>query len=166
MKVTVKATGSRDIRGLDPQKYIRELERVAETHANRVKKDFDGTVATWRRRPSFPVKKQDTASDIVRFIGPSGPNKERFNWVHEGVAPRFIRPRRAPMLRFQRGYIAATTPGKLGSRTAKRFGPWVSSKGFRWPGIQPRDFSTVIRSKREGDFFRDVQNAISRAARG
>lgn len=167
MKVTVRAIGTtraKDIKWLDSQKYVRELERVIERHSTRVQKEFKSTVRGWKHKPVFPVSNNDTAIAIARFIGPRGPAKDQYNWVHEGVAPRFISPRRAGALHFMRGYKAATVPGRIYSQRAKRSKPWVMSKGFHWPGIRPRNFSALIARKVERDFVRDVQLVAKRFA--
>lgn len=136
--------------------------------AKRVTTDFKNGVKTWDHRPSFrTVPTSLSGNRLSKLIKPDEPNLKQYLYVHNGVYPRMIYPRRAKSLRFQPYYSPATHRGVIESRARKkRGGKYIYRKAVRWPGIEPRAFSFFIAKKQRPMFVTDVRLAISKLQYG
>lgn len=121
---------------------------------------FQKTTTGWDNEPDFISKRIDTASQLGIYVYPSGQYADQYALVNEGAKPHLIRPKRARMLRFQRGYRAATIPRVLSSRAKERSGPVVGAHVVHHPGFEPRKFTETIADTHKDEFERDMQEAI------
>lgn len=132
-----------------------------------LKRDFEATVENWSGPPNFVSKftrPRGTSWQLV--IDPKGRGTLKWTRVSGGVKAHDIVPRGPWNLRFQRNYTPHTRPkgkwGGPGSRSGNTVvTPMVSAR--RWGGIKPREFSLVIKEKREKKIHAEFE-AILKAA--
>lgn len=161
-----------EIRVTVPKEII-SVERVRraiiEAQERRTKpallKLFGMTVNGWHNRPMFRSRRIDTSSQLGIRVGPEGPDADQWALVNAGAKPHIIRPRRARMLRFQPGYKAGTKRRVLQSQAYARSGSLVSAREVHHPGFEAREFTSEIAEEHQGDFEKDMQEAIADATR-
>lgn len=149
-------------------KEIVNTERVRQAIVdaqNRITKPrlvqlFGMTVNGWHDRPDFRSKRIDTTSQLGIRVYPDGPNAPQYALVNQGARPHIIRPRRARLLRFQRGYKAGTKPHVLRSGAFARSGDIVTAHEVHHPGFEAREFTQAIADEHKSDFAKDMQDAI------
>lgn len=141
---------------------LKEMKKETLIHRQLLGK----TVSTWKQKPTFKTDVSLLFDSLVAFTHPAGNEKgiQRFAWVNNGVAPHIIRPKRAGVLRFRTGYVAASTVGKFRSGRSFRFGPRVSAKIVRHSGIQARGWTTLIVERRQPKFETRMIKAMRKAA--
>ena len=122
------------------------------------KADFQTTVATWKKKPTFTIESPTPYRRII------GTESDIYRYVSRGTRPHFIRPRRGKRLRFQTGYSAKTTPRVLGSTGGVASGPTVFSRGVRHPGTEAREFEETVTAKWERQLPIILQRAIDSEA--
>ena len=130
--------------------------------------DFKRGVRTWEHKPDFSSRVTINERKVQVDIFPSGVNRQQYLWVHNGVPGRLITPRsdnKSGVLRFRPGYVAATSPGFIGSRRGFSTGGFISTSAVNWPGIKARNFSKTIAQHNRPRFANDVRNVLRRAAR-
>jgi len=121
---------------------------------------FKQTTTGWEHKPIWSATYSNQSSRVSATVFPSGPNAAQYNIVEFGARPHVIRPRHAPVLRFQPGYRAATTPRILSSRTKQRFGERISARSVNHPGFEAREFSGEVADAIAPQFQHDVVEAI------
>ena len=143
--------------------------------ATALKKDFEGTTATWKRKPKFE------ALISLKKPGPTiliGTDSEVWNWIDQGTGLHGPRRRKyeiwagiytgksqATVLAFPSAFEPKTKPGSLRSGSGYKgpvdtFRPYVLH-----PGIEPREFSEQIAKNRKRWFKRQMQEAMKQAAK-
>lgn len=84
-------------------------------------------------------------------------------WVDIGTkGPYPITAKNFPRLKFQTGFIAKTTPGRLTSGIGATFGDWASPVEVEHPGIKPRRFSVQVKEKADEYLPKLVQSAVKK----
>lgn len=126
---------------------------------------FGQTVQGWKDAPQFRSRRVDTSSQLGILVYPDGPNAAQWELVNAGARAHEIRPRRARILRFQRGYRAGTKPHSLHSSAFARSGAFVTSRLVHHPGFEAREFTQEIADEHEADFASDMQQAIADATK-
>lgn len=141
--------------------FLQEFETEARRTAKDMKKDFQQTVKTWKRKPTF---------EMVVAVGPKsidilvGTDDEIYGYVDKGTAPHLILPKKpGGKLRFQSNYKAKTIPNVIGSRSGGSSGNVVFSDGVIHPGTEARNFDKIIAKKWEPIYKRRIEQALSRA---
>lgn len=157
--VGVKVTVPKEI--LNAQK-VRQAIIDAQNNQTRPKvlKLFGQTVTGWKDAPVFRSRRIDTANQLGIQIYADGPNSDQYALVNGGAKPHVIRPRRARMLRFQRGYRASTRPRVLSSSAYARSGQFVAARMVQHPGFAAREFDQEIADKHGPEFENDMRDAI------
>jgi len=97
-------------------------------------------------------------------IHSGGNNTEQYALVNAGARPHVIRPRHARILKFQRGYRAATRPRVIGSHAAARYGPVVTAQAVHHPGFEAREFDETIAKEYAPRFREDMRRALDEGA--
>lgn len=126
---------------------------------------FGMTVDGWKTRPEFRSRRIDTTSQLGIRVYAAGAGADTYALVNGGARPHTIRPRRAPLLRFQRGYRAGTRPRRLQSSAYARSGEFVTALLVKHPGFEAREFTQTIADEHKSDFEHDMQDAIRQATR-
>jgi len=126
---------------------------------------YKGTTLTWRRKPTFSIRRRLTKYTARIDVYT---NDENYIRVDGGTGARIIVPKRdvnsngrPTALRFQKYYKAKTSPGKLKSRAGGAYGPVVYRHGViqQAPAIKPRGFSILIQQKAQ----KALENKIAKA---
>lgn len=128
---------------------------------NDIKKDFEKTTATWKRKVVFEVQYK---------VRPSGPevfvftDNRIYGYVNDGTEPHFIFPVRAKALAFPGGgYSAKTTPRVIGSTSGGSSGATVFRAYVEHPGTTARNFDEEIGKLWESKFKRRIEDAMREA---
>lgn len=145
----------------DFRRLEREMFRSMSDTIRQVEKDYQATVRTWRRKPTFvKINPRKLFGSIDAKVTTKD---EIYFFVEEGTRPHMIRPKRGGRLRFQTGYRAKTKPRRLGSTPGGSFGPFVSSTGVLHPGTVAREFSKEIAKRRKKLLVSLTQRAFRRS---
>jgi hypothetical protein len=141
---------------------IAAIEKETALHRRTLGKTTTG----WTSQPRMETDSRYEGDDYVATTAPSGDKKavDRWKWTDQGTKAHTIRARRAPMLRFKRGYKPRTRPGSFSSGQSKRFGPTVVTPAVRHPGTKARNWSGDLTKKRKQPFAQSMQKAMQRAA--
>lgn len=146
-----------------------ELLNAMRKAATQVKKDFQATTKTWKHQPKFEV--------LVSLKAPPGPtilvatDDKIYRFVNEGTKPHPIfagiytgkSGKRA--LAFPSVSTPKTTPGSLSSGPGRKGGATVLRPYVQHPGTEARNFDEAVKKKREKWFKRQMEKAMSRAAK-
>jgi hypothetical protein len=155
------------VKGIKPKKlkvdaFRLELLNALRAEGRDVKKEYEKTTATWKRKPEFEVLIGLTGRDASVLVGT---DDEVYGYVDQGTRPHVIRARNAPRLRFQSGYKAKTAPRRIESKAGGPFGPVVYAKQVMHPGTQAREFSQTIQGRRRRPFTRRMVKAMQKAGK-
>lgn len=145
--------------------------RVMEGAAEEINKElrvlFDRSTHTWSARSKPDVRTRiriSSAGGVTSVDSEAEAIGDVFRFVSEGTRPHIIAPRRAKALRFQKGYLAKTTPNQLRSKAGGPFGDTVFSRLVRHPGTAPRNIiktvSGIIGRLVPGIFSKHIDRAI------
>lgn len=142
---------------------LKEGARIGKDMSKSMRED----VATWKHKPTFPVKVSSTTKKLVIDVTASGPNARIYEYVDQGTRAHNIFPRRAGgALRFKWGgpgsYSPKTEPGRGGATRAYQSGKIVFFKKVRHPGIKARRFGRNVARLWEAQIPRRLQEAINR----
>jgi hypothetical protein len=145
---------------LKEEAMIKELLKGMKVSEKGILKDFQSTVATWKRKPKF---------EVISDLNPNGPeilvgtDDKIYGYVDQGTKPHIIRPVKAKSLVFKGNYTAKTTPRVIGSKAGGSSGPLVFSQEVRHPGTKAREFSETIQKKQQPRFRRQMEQAMRNA---
>ncbi|MEE9572775.1 MAG: hypothetical protein V3W20_07005 [Candidatus Neomarinimicrobiota bacterium] len=129
-------------------------------------KEFAKTYATWKHKPRFVQKFQEKSKSLFGSITTTSKGSKNNPYPFmRGTKAHIIRPKKAKMLRFQTGYKAKTTVGKIGSRTGGSFGPTVFANEVKHPGTKDRKFEEIIAKKEQPKFFKRGTIAMKKVAK-
>lgn len=129
---------------------------------NKIKADFEKTVATWSEKPIF---------EVVMAQKPHGPevlvytDDQVYRWVNDGTEEHIIEPVNASVLAFPETYTAKTIPGVIGSQAGGGSGGTVFAAYVLHPGTKARKFDKIIRKKWEPKFKREMEQGMRDAAK-
>lgn len=126
-----------------------------------IKKDFDRTTLTWRKRPVFEIV-MSLRKGLELFVWT---DNEIYGYVSEGTEEHLILPVEARALRFREGYIAKTKPHVIQSFSGGPYGKVVYAAGVVHPGTEAREFDKVIRRRWQPRFKRRMEKAMRDARR-
>lgn len=119
---------------------------------------FGLTVNGWKKPPTFWAHHFSTVNEIgVKVYA----RNRIYSIVNAGSPRHDILARRGGLLKFQWGYRASTSPRKLNSRAAVRFGSFFKAPAVSHPGFAPREFPETIAETMAPDFIEDMVEAMS-----
>lgn len=156
IKITVKVP---DLTLFAGQVFVDRVARQQrEKTAPRLKELFEKTTKGWEHDVRFVQHQEIRSYSISMTVSTTN---WRYVLVNSGSPSHPIFPRRRKMLRFQRGYTAATRPRILDSRAKVRSGGYEDYESIpNHPGFKPREFDQVIAETHEPEFERDMQEAF------
>lgn len=138
-----------------------------------VKKDYEATVATWKRKPVFVVQQSlagGTSSVFVGLDDPDSPNGRIWVMLDKGTKAHDILPgiltgkSNKKALAFPGTFTAKTMPGVLGSGPGGSSGDTVVVRKVRHPGTKARKWEKAIARKWSGVYKKRMQEAMRRGA--
>lgn len=152
-------------KAFDSSVFVDEIAKAqrAETKP-KLKALFAETVSTWKHKPTWEDSQTIKKDYISMFVYAAGRYEEQYGYVSKGTRDHLIAARNVSRLRFQRGYVAATRPGRLRATSARRFGEVITPTVVHHPGIKARDFPELVAKEHLPDFEHDMQAAANRAA--
>jgi hypothetical protein len=155
------------------QESLNELRKVGRE----MRKDFQKTTKTWKRRPDFEIKVGLTRRTSEGSVAVTTDNiiYNYVNWgtgQNAGKGPRYpiwagayTGKSKAKMLKFPRNFKPKTKYKTLDSFQGGKFGPMVYTPMVMHPGVKPRRFDLAIKDKWEKPFVDRLQQAINRGMR-
>ena len=157
------------VKGIKPKKLNVDAFRLATLNALRaegrdVKKEYEKTTKTWKRKPEFEV-----LIGLTRGPGGSasvlvGTDDEVYGYVDEGTRGHYVPKSGAATMAFRPGYKAKTKPRMIGSGSGGASGDRIVRRGRWWvKGIVPREFSPTIQKRRRRPFTRRMVKAMQAA---
>lgn len=153
-------------------KFDEELYKAAWERAMREKvkpeliTHFKNTVEGWEEKPVFRGTINKSTEYLRLLVKPVGSQADKYAMIDiTGAKPHPIRAKNAPMLTFQPGYTASTTPRVLKSRRKRRSGRFISTPSVYHPGFEPREFSETIAETYQPRYEKVMQDATNRAVK-
>lgn len=150
--------------------WVDEVSRAMErTTKPKLKKLFLKSTFGWSPEnvPDFDGKLNRKANFISMQVFPRNNQRGQVYRMVVLGAPRHPIPkntRKGKLLKFRKGYIAATKPGRLMSGHAYRNGPTVVARKVNHPGFEPREFDVLVAEAYVPEFQKDMQEAFDKAA--
>lgn len=132
-----------------PARLEKAINDALDNQAAKAKADFESTVATWDKKPTFQVAKED----FKRIVFTSDKN---YKYLDEGTKVRYV-----IMIP---GFVSKTMPGVLGSRPG-RGGVLVHTKNPQ-PGIKARGWTDIIEKTNQAELTKIVQKLIADTVSG
>ena len=144
--------------------FWEEIASEVQKVTKEIKKDFEGTVKTWKTKVVFEDLIEVGPDAVTIYVGT---DNEIYGWVDKGTRPHRIEPKGNYPLAWRSGYTGPKTkPGSLKSvNRGKATGPYVFAKGVNHPGTKARGFSEMIAKKWERILPKRMQKALDRAAK-
>jgi len=144
-----------------------ELLNAMRAAGTQIKKDFEKTTATWKRKPKFemlisltgpgPVVLVDTDDEIYGYVSGGTKPHPIFAGIYTGKSNK-------KALAFPRISSPKTYPGHIGSMKGGSWGkvvrPYVNH-----PGTKARKFDEVIQKRRQKWFKGEMEKAMKKAAK-
>ena len=149
---------------LNVDAFRTEVLNALRAEGRDVKKEYEKTTKTWKRKPEFEV-----LIGLTRGSGGSasvlvGTDNEIYGYVDEGTKGHYVPKSGAATMAFQPGYKAKTAPRKIGSSAGGAFGDKIVRRGRWWvKGIVAREFSPTIQKRRRKPFTRRMVKAMQKA---
>lgn len=145
-----------------PGVFRQEMHAAGIVTMANMMRDFNKTTRTWQHNVDFKGVVNDKPTEIDVTVS----TKDKvYGYVDKGTKPHIIKPRRAKALFFQKRYKAKTTPHVIGSHKGGASGDVVAAKIVHHPGTDAREFSHDLQSKYQPRLKKDIEAAITRAAR-
>ena len=164
------------IKEIKPQRFNdrafkKAIQDAAKEAAKGMEKDFKKTTATWQHKVTF-TKIISVMPDVEILVGT---DDQIYTYVNDGTKPHpifagiYTGKSNKKALSFQWGgpgsYRAKTSPRKIGSTTGGPSGPMVALPYVQHPGTKARKFDITIQEKWESRFKRQMEKAMSKAAK-
>ena len=132
------------------------VQKEAKKEAEKIQKEFGGTVRTWKKKPRFTITMQDGGSFEV------GTDNAIYGYVDQGTKPHVIRAKNAPYLSFFRtGFVSKTKANNLNVRAGRTANKdFTQVKQVNHPGTEPRNFTKLIRNRSQKRYPVNVAKAI------
>ena len=143
------------------------LLNAMRTFGTVVKKDYQGTTKTWKRKPKFEALVSLTGPGPVLLVGT---DDEIYRYVDEGTRPHeiwagaYTGKSDKKTLAFPSMFTPKTKPGSLKSGPGSSGGETVFTPMVYHPGTKPRNFSGQIK-KLETPKYKKAMEAAMRKAR-
>ncbi len=161
------------MKSIKPQRLKIAAFRLAWLNAMRkagkvIKSDFEKTTKTWKHKPVFEI--------VISLTGPGplllvGTDDEIYGYVSRGTeehpifAGIFTGKSSKKSLAFPSKFSPKTKPGFIGSSPGSSGGSTVFVPYVNHPGSAARKFEEAIKKKRGPWFKKQMEQAMSEAAR-
>ncbi len=159
------------LRAIVPKRSIKskDVEKAVIAAVNSslevIERDFKRTTRTWEHKVEFTLIKASMSG--AGLEGAVGTDDDVFNFVDKGTKAHLIVPRTAEALAFQAGkYAPKTSPNVIGSHAGGSSGGIIYASYVDHPGIEARNFTDEIASRRQGMLESRVSDAIMKATGG
>jgi hypothetical protein len=143
----------------DVEEFEKQLDAIGREAALGAMLDYKKTVATWKEKPTFTVKRGPdgwgVSYDRRSKLG------ERYGWIDYGTKARgtaTAKPGRP--FTFRVGGFPKTKPNFITSYKGKPGVKWVSTYKVKRKGIRARNFTKIISARRGREFRAAVKDVI------
>jgi hypothetical protein len=153
-------------------KQIQRKIRNAVLRVGRgILRDYKLCTQTWSHQPVFEFTR-DLSHQPISFL--VGTDDEIFRFIDKGTGTGreddpggsyTIEPVNKKALSFQPDFFPKTFPGRLGSRTGGKSGEPIARFSVEHPGIEAREFTTLITKKWRPRFIKAMEEAIKSGIR-
>ena len=132
-----------------------------------IKKDFEKTTKTWKKKPKFVLIKGLKKGLVELYVYT---DDEVYAYVDKGTEPHLIwagaytGKSEKTALAFPGTFSAKTIPGVIGSFTGFSGGDTVYTPYVEHPGTEPRGFEDAITEIWEKTYMLRMDNAMERAS--
>lgn len=134
-------------------KLERAIENALTGSAKAAKIDFDVTMQTWKKRPTFTIDTEPGKRTIST-------DNEIYGYVNDGTEPHPIVAKNAPTLVFGVPFKAKTSVRVIGSGPGARGSTIRRPKAAQHPGTDAREFDAVIAEKWDEQLPVTMQRSI------
>ena len=145
-----------------------ELLNAMRAAGTQIKKDFEKTTATWKRKPKFemlisltgpgPVVLVDTDDEIYGYVSGGTKPHPIFAGIYTGKSNK-------KALAFPARSTPKTKPGFIGSFGGSRSSETVVRPYVNHPGTKARKFEETIQKRRQKWFKGEMEKAMKKAAK-
>ena len=132
---------------------------VSDKLANEALRLFRGTTRTWKHAVAFQADTDVGGGSVTVLVGT---DDFIYGIVNDGAD---IPEVKGPLMAFQGGYRAKTTPGSLQSRSGGASGPMVITRYHKAFSIRARNFTKQIHEKISKKAPGELKRAIGRWVR-
>ena len=141
----------------DATVWLAALRRAVDKSQSDVLNDLRNVTATWEHTPRWRTRFREDSGELIMEISTTD---KAFIFLDQGTGSYGegggaypIRPKDlAGFLKFKSGYTAKTTPGVLSSGAGGRYGDDIFRKEVMHPGIKPRGWLELIKTKSDPKF--------------
>lgn len=148
---------------LDIGRIEADTKKAINEQTSYGKRQYEKTVVDWDKKPVFEQNRARRRGQVI--YGSVDTDNEVFIYVDQGTRPHIITARRAPMLVFQTGYKAKTTPKRFRSRAGGKFGPYARKFSVRHPGTEARGWTEILADEIHEGLTKDMVKIMLRLAR-
>lgn len=153
---------------IDDKKLHEEVVKSMNNYARFLLKDFEKTVTTFKRKPSFTKRLNITPSSVGIQITPSDNDAGKiWGYLDKGTKGPYPIPKPgntgAKKLRWRTGGAPKTFPNStitVGGSPAN--GEWRSKWRVMHPGIKARNFTKIIAEQHQSTFTKWMHSELNR----
>lgn len=128
-------------------------------------RDLKDTVQGWSTPPTFVSKYSEPHGTRLQIdVFPTGSGALNWKRVSVGTGPRQIRAKSPRGMRFQRDYTPKTTAGGRYGGPGIKHGAWTTAFTVTH-SIEPRNFTILIKDKREDKLHDDLERIVHKIAK-
>ena len=149
----------------NPEEVTKAIREAQHREGERIKRDLEKTVKTWKNKPKFTYVSEFKGGDAVMMVGPSGPSQEATIW---GYLEAGTRVRWAVM---SKDYRSKTSPGgwdsgQGGGRVVIAGKKAMMKRGIRpRPGIQARRWLDTVVHRNRSHYREALEKAIQESTK-
>ena len=129
-----------------------ELEKAVTFEGDAIRKEYEKTTRTWKRKPVFEVVPEVSNTKVEVLVGT---DDKIYKFLDEGTKVRYAT--------MSPDWQSKTTPGFIGSGPGRGRKLFVRKDRPR-PGIKARDFSKIIQKRRQKPFQQSMIKAMQKGA--
>lgn len=153
MRLTLIRIGSRNPFNADGMQ--KAIGNVLRATAEDAQVDFQRTVATFSKKPTFTVKRDGDFSWTVST------DNQIYYWLTYGTRAHIIRPVNAPRLAFAANYQRKTIPNVIASRPGGAYGPTVYAQEVWHPGTEATNHDMAVARRHNRKLPDRMRTALS-----
>lgn len=157
MKLTLIRIGSKNPFNADGMQ--RAISNTLRATAEDAQVDFQRTVATFSKKPTFTVRRDGDFSWTVST------DNQIYYWLTYGTRPHIIRPVNAPRLIFATNYKRKTVPNVITSRPGGAYGPTFygmrDGQAVHHPGTEATNHDMAIARRYNRKLPEKLRRALS-----
>jgi hypothetical protein len=153
MRLTLIRIGSKNPFNADGMQ--RAISNTLRATAEDAQVDFQRTVATFSKKPTFTVRRDGDFSWTVST------DNQIYFWLTYGTRPHIIRPVNATRLAFAANYQRKTIPNVIASRPGGASGPTVYATEVMHPGTEATNHDMAIARRYNRKLPEKLRRALS-----